>query len=224
MELFLVVCLIAILIIRWVYLRDRLDEIESRVQTLAMAVAAMPTAPAAPARVPTPAAAPEPRVAPPPPKPVFTPAPPPPPRPVPPPPVLEPRVTPPAPAFTRPATPQRSGEEWEAMLGGNWLNKLGVFVLVIGIALALAYSYTQLGPAGRVAVSLAISAAMLVSGVVVEKREQYRIFARGLIGGGWAALYFTVYAMQALDAARILYNPWVGAILLLAVATGMIGH
>src|ERR1019366_6440110 len=44
------------------------------------------------------------------------------------------------------------------------------------------------------------------------------------IGGGWAALYFTVYAMQALEQARIIYNPWAGAILLLAVAAGMIVH
>ena len=39
---------------------------------------------------------------------------------------------------------------------------------------------------------------MLVAGVVVERREGYRIFARGLLGGGWAALYFTVYAMHAI--------------------------
>ena len=58
----------------------------------------------------------------------------------------------------------------------------------------------------------------------VEKRDRYRTFAQGLLGGGWAALYTTVYAMQALDAAKVIYNPVAGAVLLLAVASGMIVH
>jgi uncharacterized membrane protein len=119
-------------------------------------------------------------------------------------------------------TPQHI--DWEAVVGGNWLNKVGVFVLVIGIALALGYSYAHLGPGGRVAISLAISFAMLATGAVFERRERYRTVARGLLGGGWAALYFTVYAMQALDAARVIWNPWAGALLLLVVSAGMILH
>lgn len=50
-----------------------------------------------------------------------------------------------APVFTAPlAEPQpgwrqrlrgsMGGQEWEAVVGGNWLNKAGVLVLVIGIA------------------------------------------------------------------------------------------
>jgi len=132
-----------------------------------------------------------------------------------------------APAFaeTAPAAPpQRSSEEWEALLGGNWLNKLGVFLLVIGIALALGYSFTRVGPWGRVSIALAASVAMLAGGVVLDERERYRIFARGLLGGGWAALYFTVYAMQAVEAAKVIDSPLLGGILLLAVALGMIAH
>ena len=37
----------------------------------------------------------------------------------------------------------------------------------------------------------------------LERRPRYLIYARGLIGGGWAALYFTTYAAHALDAARV---------------------
>jgi Predicted membrane protein (DUF2339) len=118
----------------------------------------------------------------------------------------------------------RTAAEWETLVGGNWLNKLGVLILVIGIALALGYSFTRIGPAGRVAASLAASAAMLAGGVVLEPRERYRIFARGLIGGGWAALYFTVYAMHALEPARVLENGLAAGVLLLAVAEGMIAH
>jgi hypothetical protein len=118
----------------------------------------------------------------------------------------------------------RTAAQWETLVGGDWLNKIGMLILVIGIALALGYSFTKIGPAGRVASALAASLAMLAGGVKLEGRERYRIFARGLLGGGWAALYFTVYAMHALAAARVLENGFAAAVLLLAVATGMIAH
>src|ERR1017187_321384 len=123
-----------------------------------------------------------------------------------------------------PVPPRRSTADWEALVGGNLLNKAGVFVLVIFIALLLSYAFNRMGPGGRVAISIGVSLSMLAAGVVVEKRDRYRIFAQGLLGGGWAALYFTVYAMQALPAAKVIDNVVTGAILLLAVATGMIVH
>jgi hypothetical protein len=123
-----------------------------------------------------------------------------------------------------PSSAPHSAADWESLVGGNWLNKLGVFTLVVGIALALGYSFTRIGPGGRVAASLAVSLAMLAGGVVLERRDRYRVFARGVMAGGWAALYFTVYAMHAIRAARILDNGFGAAVLLFAVAAGMIGH
>ena len=38
------------------------------------------------------------------------------------------------------APPRRTSEDWEALIGGNWVNKIGVFVAVIGIALLLNYA------------------------------------------------------------------------------------
>jgi uncharacterized membrane protein len=116
------------------------------------------------------------------------------------------------------------GQEWEALIGGNWLNKVGVFVLVIGIALLLGYEFTRTGPSGRVAIGLAVSLTMLVGGVLFERRLDYAVFGRGLIGGGWAALYFTTYAMHGIEAARVIDNPYLASSLLLAVAAGMILH
>ena len=80
------------------------------------------------------------------------------------------------------------------------MNKLGALVLVIGIALFLGYAFTQMGPAGRAATGLAVSLSMLAAGLVVERKELYKVFARGLIGAGWASLYFTTYALYALAA------------------------
>jgi len=136
--------------------------------------------------------------------------------------------------FGEPSPPQRTwrdqfrdsmgGQEWEAVVGGNWLNKLGVLVLVIGIALLLGYEFARVGPAGRVAIGMGAGLTMLLSGVFIERKRAYAIFARGLIGGGWAALYFTTYAMHALPAAKVIDNPYAGTALLLATACGMILH
>ena len=116
------------------------------------------------------------------------------------------------------------GQEWEAVVGGSWLNKVGVLVLVIGVALLLGYEFTRVGPGGRVATGMAIGLTMLIGGVVVERRQGYVIFARGLMGGGWAALYFTTYAMYGVGAAKVIDNPYLATTFLVAVAVGMILH
>lgn len=141
-------------------------------------------------------------------------------------PQLTPALTEPIPAEPLRNRLHRSigGQEWEAVVGGSWLNKLGVLVLVIGIALLLSYEFTRVGPAGRVAIGMAVGITMLVGGALLERRTLYAIFARGLIGGGWAAVYFTTYAMHALPAAKIIDNAYLASALLLAVAASMILH
>lgn len=146
----------------------------------------------------------------------------------------EPEAVPP-PISGRPPEPERASwsdrlrdrakaQEWEAVVGGSWLNKLGVLVLVIGIALFLGYAFTRMGPSGRVGIGIGVSLALLLGGIVIERKPLYRIVARGLIGGGWAALYFTTYAMHAVPAAAVIDNPYLATVLLLAVASGMILH
>ena len=112
----------------------------------------------------------------------------------------------------------------EEMLGANWLNKLGVIILVIGVALFLAYELKTLGPAGKILVGYVVGAALLIAGLLFEKREPYRILARAGIGGGWALLYFTTYAMHHVEAARIIASQAVDLVLLLIVAAAMVAH
>ena len=112
----------------------------------------------------------------------------------------------------------------EEMLGANWLNKLGVIILVMGVALFLAYQLKTLGPAGKVVVGYVVGAALLGAGLWFEKREAYRILARAGIGGGWALLYFTTYAMHHVEAARIIASQAVDLVLLLMVAAAMVVH
>ena len=55
----------------------------------------------------------------------------------------------------------RSALALEEILGTNWLNKIGVIILVLGVALFGIYELGQLGPFGKVGLSLAVAATLL---------------------------------------------------------------
>jgi uncharacterized membrane protein len=126
-----------------------------------------------------------------------------------------------------PVTPvEAAGPEasWEVTVGSSWLNKIGVLVVIIGLALGLSYSFTRVGPAGRVAMGFAVSLAMLGGGLVVARREAFVAYGHGLVAGGWAGTYFTTYAMHGIEAARIVESGVVGTMALSAVSAAMFAH
>jgi len=112
----------------------------------------------------------------------------------------------------------------EETLGTNWLNKLGIVILVLGVAFFLAYQLKTLGPAGKVLVGYVVGSSLLGAGIWLEKHDRYRVFARAGIGGGWALLFFTTYAMYHVPAAQILRSQLSDLLLLLAVAVVMVWH
>ena len=130
------------------------------------------------------------------------------------------------PVFEEPTHPFAAApqEGWEVVVGTSWLSKIGVVVFVVGLALLLGYSMANVGALGRVAIGYALSLGMLGTGIAFERRETYRNYAYGLIGGGWAGVYFTTYAMHALPAARIVDSELVASFSLMLAAAGMIVH
>jgi len=112
----------------------------------------------------------------------------------------------------------------EETLGTNWLNKLGIIILVLGVALFGVYELGQLGPLGKVCLSYVISLALLAGGIFFEKRERYRVLGHTLIGGGWALLFFTTYALSHVQAMRVSISETTDLILMLAVAIAMAVH
>lgn len=112
----------------------------------------------------------------------------------------------------------------EEVLGTNWLNKLGIVILVIGVALFLSYQLRELGPPGKVTVGYTVSAAMLGLGVFFERRDQWRLLARAAIAGGWGLVYFTTYAMYHVPAAHVISSEAADLTLLLAAASAMVVH
>jgi hypothetical protein len=167
--------------------------------------------------------------------PTPTPAPPspapasPPPAPLRPAPPLPP--APPAPLFQQhalSAADERARAEraliLEERLGTNWLNKIGIALLVLGVAFFLAWKLQTWGPAGKVLCGFAVSVTLLGGSVWLERKAMYRIFARAGIGGGWALGFFTTFAMHHIPAARVLHSLVADLVLMLLVAAGMVAH
>jgi uncharacterized membrane protein len=90
--------------------------------------------------------------------------------------------------------PFRLGEFGDLRGGEWWLNKLGIGLLLLGIAFLFLYSVERgwIGPWARVGVGGAIGVSLLVVGFRVY--EGSRAFGRVLLGGGVGALYMTVFA------------------------------
>ena len=118
----------------------------------------------------------------------------------------------------------KSALDLEEALGTNWLNKLGIGILVLGLAFFLAYQLKTLGPSGKVLVGYIVSGAMLGAGIWFERKEKYRILARAGIGGGWALLFFVTYAMYHVPAAHVLESQTLDLVLMLIVAAAMVLH
>ncbi len=128
---------------------------------------------------------------------------------------------PPSPSFGEQA---RRAFDLEEKLGANWLGKLGVILVGLGIALYIAYLWDKIPAIGKVSLGYLSGGGMLGLGVWLERRDRYRIFARGLIGGGWALLFYTTYAMHHAAAAQVISSQTVDLVLMLLVAGAMIAH
>src|SRR6202158_6011083 len=112
----------------------------------------------------------------------------------------------------------------EETLGTNWLNKLGIIILVVGVALFGIYELGALGPLGKVGISYLASAFLLVGGIFLEKNERYRLLGRTGIGGGWALFFFSTYAIYHVAAMHVLDSLTLDCILMLVVAIAMAAH
>ena len=118
----------------------------------------------------------------------------------------------------------KSSLDIEEMMGTDWLNKLGITLLVLGVAFFLAYQLKTMGPSGKVLVGFVTSVVLLGAGIWFERKDRYRILARAGIGGGWALLFFTTYAMYHVPAAHVLDSQSLDMVLMLTVAGAMVGH
>lgn len=120
------------------------------------------------------------------------------------PPVPAPAPIAPAPAAAKPADAPTlpplakdasTGFDWERVVAGRWLNRVGLVAIAIGVALFLkaAVDNDWIGPGGQVALGLLLGTALMASTGWFLKRH-YVFFADGLTGLGAAVLYLSLWA------------------------------
>jgi len=80
----------------------------------------------------------------------------------------------------------------EKFIGENIINKIGIGILVLGIAFFVKYAIDQnwITEVGRT--TIGILAGGLLIGIAHRLRESFKAFSSVLIGGGLAVLYFTI--------------------------------
>lgn len=129
-----------------------------------------------------------------------------------------PPIEPPRPVLQPLVAHAMSTEEWEVLIGGRWLNRVGALALMLGMAFFLKYAIDNnwISEPIRIGIGLLVGLSLL-EGARRTFREALPIFAQGLLGAGLATLYLSVYA------ASNLYHliPYPLALVAMAVVTAL---
>jgi uncharacterized membrane protein len=93
---------------------------------------------------------------------------------------------------------QTASWNWEWLVGGNWLARIGILAVIIGVGffLKLAFDNEWIGETGRVVLGLAIGLGLLGAGEFWQRK--YPIWSQPVTGGGIAILYLSVFAAFSL--------------------------
>jgi uncharacterized membrane protein len=96
---------------------------------------------------------------------------------------------------TIPAPKGAAPVDMEALIGGNWLNRVGIVALIAAVSFFLKYAFDHdwIGPRGRVGIGLLLGAAMLPWSQWLLSRG-YQYFSEGIAALGAAVLYLSIWA------------------------------
>jgi hypothetical protein len=105
--------------------------------------------------------------------------------------------------------------------------RIGIVIFLTGLVFLGNFAYhhfvAQLGAAGKLALLYLTGGALMASGAWLDRtRETMRNYARVLIAGGAAAIYYTTYAAHFVERLRVIESPIIGGTLLLALAGGIV--
>jgi uncharacterized membrane protein len=108
----------------------------------------------------------------------------------------------------------------EYAVASQWLLRIGILILVVGIGFFLKYSVEHglISEEARVGLASITGLGMLIAGTRLLGRK-YHVLGQGLMGGGLATLYFAVFA--AANFYRLIDQ--VPAFILMSVVTALAG-
>ncbi|MBN2426041.1 MAG: DUF2339 domain-containing protein [Calditrichaceae bacterium] len=98
----------------------------------------------------------------------------------------------PPPVKPKPAPKKKS--DWEKFIGENLINKIGIVVLVIGVAIGAKYAidHQLISPLTRIILGYLCGIGLL--GFAIKLKEKYTNFSAVLLSGALAIMYFITYA------------------------------
>jgi uncharacterized membrane protein len=118
--------------------------------------------------------------------------------------VSEQRIVPPlqqpAQPVSRPVQPQRKPVDMEEYIGGNLIAKIGIVILVIGIAIGVKYAIDRelISPLTRIVLGYLAGGVLLA--IALRLKKNFTAFSAVLLSGGMATLYFVTFAAYAMYA------------------------
>ena len=100
----------------------------------------------------------------------------------------------------------------EQYLGGNWLVRIGIFALILGVGFFLqhAFSNNWINHQSQIATGILISFVLIFFGDFFAKR--YPIYSFALSGGGVAVLYLTIFIGSTVY--EIINSPYISMLML----------
>ena len=72
------------------------------------------------------------------------------------------------------------------------------------MAFLISYTFKYFGPFLKIAFGYLVGGALFFAGIKLEAKERLMNYGRALLGGAWAIIYFTTYAMYHFEASRII--------------------
>lgn len=108
--------------------------------------------------------------------------------------------------------------DFESLITGNVMNKVGVLALILGMGFFLNYTFVQtwISPIIKILTSTFTAIIFLFGASWFNKTETYKVFVQGIAGAGIAILYLSVFAAYSF---YNLINYPVAVILMLTIAT-----
>ena len=108
---------------------------------------------------------------------------------------------------------------FEVRLGEYWFVRIGVVLLLTAFGFFGNYAYHRfvglLGPWGKLGLLMAGSVVMMYAGLRLCRREgALKNYGEVLMGGGFGAVYFTLFAAHYIPSLRVIHQPLVAGILL----------
>ncbi|QDH80636.1 DUF2339 domain-containing protein [Echinicola soli] len=93
-----------------------------------------------------------------------------------------------------PPKPQKSKTDFEKFIGENLANKIGIIIVIIGVAIGAKYTIENhlIGPLTRIIIGYTVGIGLM--GFAIKLKEKYENFSAVLLSGAMAIMYFITFA------------------------------